>query len=339
MKPLYPAALALFAALASCSSSSSSEPEVDNPPTAASTSELAFSAQGAATSASSSSRAYEETPTTYYYPLDEDIEIKLRAYHRTSSGKTMEYDGQQDIPLTYQGPYRSRVARNYYYPLSGTMDFMAYCAVTPHTVTVANDFSFMEVDFADALQGDDDVLYAIPVNDAPCGNSAQTQDLNFNHSLAKLYFSIRAADSFGQNSITVTGVDITRCSLSGKMTISNDGGASGSYCSWEPYDSRLHNTLNESFPLTTTSHEHFIYVVPSEQTHVRLLYKISYENGDEKEATYINHKLDLTDLYWEEGHEYHYSYIIYENVIEVNYIDFQGHDVCTHCFIDSYLEF
>ncbi len=324
-------ALSLLASLYSCSSGSAIDADADDTVT---NEELSFSAQ-ASTTGATSSRAYEENPTTYYYPLDESIEIKLRAFHRALTGATMEYDGQQDIPLTYMGPYRSRVAKNYYYPLSGTMEFMAYCAETDRTVTVDEDFKNMEIDFTDQLLGDDDVLYAIPITDAPCGNSAKTQDLKFNHALAKLYFSIRAADSFGDNNITITGVDVTRCSLSGKMTIWNDGRTSD-YCTWEPYDNKLFATLDQSFPLTTEAHEHFIYVVPSEQTHVRLLYTVTYDNGDVKECTYINHQLDLTDQYWEEGHEYHYPYMLYEHLIEVNYMDFQGHDACTHCFLDSY---
>lgn len=287
---------------------------------------LTFSVTSTESSTSRANDSYKALPSTY--------DVYLRAYHIPLSGSSIHY-GYEDIPLSYVGSSYSHIASEYYYPLSGTMEFMAYSAVTEREVEVADDFTSMSVDFGNNLDGHDDVLYSIPITDAPCGTLAQTQQLKMHHGLAKLNFSVQAAESFGDNSITITGVDVTRCSRSGKMTIHNDG-RTENIVTWEPYDVKLYATLDESFPLTINPHEHFVYIVPSDQTHVRLLYTITYDNGDVKEVSYINHKLDLKNKVWEPDHEYFYKFILYEHLIEVNYIDFQGHDACTSCFLDVY---
>ncbi len=210
-----------------------------------------------------------------------------------------------------------------YWPLSGTMQYMAFAPYTTHTTTTnhyKSDGSFGKIDYEiidNNIVDQHDILYSNLLE----VSSPQThfQSLIFHHALAQINVSFTKTESAA--SIVVNKVMILNAHLDGILEVTPAPGGK-SVAEWQtnsPYSRYfLHEnatsiedvTLNAALDSNTTYSPKPIYVIPSEQTQIRIVCIIdNIERIRDVDLSFYGK--------WEMGKKYNYDFTIDANTISL----------------------
>lgn len=219
------------------------------------------------------------------FPTERDMNVSA-LYHNEKSQAVKYFE---DVTFTYT---TDSWKAGWYYPLNGTIDFMAYSTDADVTATwsIDNAINSVELAFDTALDGKEDVMYSNLLSNVSCPQN-NNQKLTFNHALAWLYFNVKAksqaaADAIEINSITVNGV-----SLSGKATIT---AAATSSVAWTnpstPADVVVPDFSAAQLTLDAQAVSNGLLVVPQNQTSFTINYTITNGSGE----NIVKHTMDYT---------------------------------------------
>lgn len=124
-----------------------------------------------------------------------------------------------------------------FYPLSGTMNFMAYgtdsktvvpiVTATPATTTAAPTaahFTQLKFDLRTA-DGTYEVVWADPVNDFACNSNPGEPLLHFHHNMVNLRFHFTPADAATSDHVLINNVKLESASTTGVYTVNLTTGA------------------------------------------------------------------------------------------------------------------
>lgn len=220
------------------------------------------------------------------FPTERGMNVSA-LYHNEKSQAVKYFE---DVKFT--NPDGSSWKAGWYYPLNGTIDFMAYSTDVDVTAvwSIDNAINSVELAFDTALDGKEDVMYSNLLSNVSCPQTVD-QKLTFKHALAWLYFNVKAksqaaADAIKINSITVNGV-----SLSGTATIT---AAATSSVAWTNLSTVADVVVPDfsaaQLTLDAQAVGNGLLVVPQNQTSFTINYTITNGSGE----NIVKHTMDYT---------------------------------------------
>ena len=177
-----------------------------------------------------------------------------------------------------------------YYPLSGTLDFVAYMPYDDDDENPVAKYDNENNTLALTWAGTEDLLYSEKLTGVSKPQAAADQKIVFSHALTKIAIKV----TFDEE-IEVTNFSLTDVYKSGTYTVNYD--------SFSVKDGRwnIDGVASESWSKSPTSDEVYeTYIVPSEMTSIVLTYNAADTEG-------LTHTITLPTEKWLEGTQYNYN--------------------------------
>ncbi len=237
------------------------------------------------------------------FPTERDMNVSA-LYHDENNTASTYFE---DVKFAY---VTDSWKAGWYYPLNGTIDFMAYSTDADVTAEwdIDNSIKSVVLTFDTALDGTEDVMYSNLLSAVSCPQSTD-QKLTFKHALAWLYFNVKAksqaaADAIKINSITVNGV-----SLSGQATIN---AAASSSVVWNKLSSVAGVVVPDFSAVQLTLDAQVVgnglLVVPQNQSSFTINYTITNGSGSDTVENTMDYTFTLTDTdKWSDAKKYIYN--------------------------------
>ncbi len=255
-----------------------------------------------------SARAIEDMPTTYA--------MWVNALYHDGEKHNFYFSSQEEKEFSYNGLWSGR-DQDYYYPYSGTMDFVAYALsdrdLHPQAVYSSEDdksaFTGIALDFGTTLDGTADVLCSERISGVECPY-VTALPMNFVHALARLTFNLESKDQETIDRLHIQSLTVHDANISGKLQVTYTN-ANRPVCSWTP---RLTSDLaisdlppfTEENPVSCS-----LNIVPQSQaTSFTLTYTIDNGNGTDSPfytTPTLTYTASFPTIAWEQGKEYTYN--------------------------------
>lgn len=225
------------------------------------------------------------------------------------------------------------------WPATGTMDFWAYsCSdytltngdnssstttenrITPVSSNIWGEldsngaFTTMTLDFANALNGQTDVMYSDVIAGKDC-SSKEVFYLNFRHALSWIIFNIDS--NTGVDNLYIYSITLKNVMTSGKLVVTNT--ANGSSTEWTPYiapGQSVAETKDMQFEAFTSytglnistaksADLKGLLILPQEETEIEIKYAFE-ANATTFETKTFDLSTESKHNYWRGGNKYTY---------------------------------
>lgn len=206
-----------------------------------------------------------------------------------------------------------------YYPYDGTMYFLAYNTDREVTATWTgtDDLEKLTLEFGNALDGQEDVLYSEYLK-VPCSGTVGIMPLKFNHALAWLNFRVKKGETTPAGIVTVNSITVNDVALGGTLTVtpSISGSTPSVSAEWTEKTTPAAKTI-AGFDATKLDSEHTelsigngVMVVPGSQTTLTISYSLDFGGGQEL-VEGLTYTCPIGEgLSWEMGKKYLYNITI-----------------------------
>lgn len=235
----------------------------------------------------------------------------LSAYLTPQDGSAVNYFVNEKFDINANGESDNlwHHSPKLYWPLDGTLSFLAYSAKTQLTGTNcvwddANAANKLILNMSEA-QSQDDVVYAAVANNS---SSSASVPMVFNHTQAWIEFDIKANTA---DLITVKDITLNNIYMKGELTI--NGGVSPSH-SWDfrsfsasdyPMESNFVSASDLFYEYDTavpTTSRFLDMLIPAQsQTSFVITYTLAGQSN------LLTYKYDMNTASWEAGKKYVYS--------------------------------
>lgn len=237
------------------------------------------------------------------FPAERDMNVSA-LYHNEKSQAVKYFE---DVKFTYA---TDSWKAGWYYPLNGTIDFMAYSTDADVTATWSIDSTINSVvlTFDTALDGKEDVMYSNLLSNVSCPQTVD-QKLTFKHALAWLYFNVKAKSQAAANAIKINSITVNGVSLSGKATITAAGTSS---VAWTELSTAADVVVPDfsaaQLTLNAQAVGNGLLVVPQNQASFTINYTITNDSGDNAGEHTMDYTFTLTDTdTWSDAKKYIYN--------------------------------
>ncbi len=260
-------------------------------------------------------------------PTDNSYTMHVTAAYLDShkTGQTAYVTYFQDEVFDFTGDAETGAWKDgWYYPLSGTIEFMAYAYPAACTTAPVATWSYTDtgvegrikqvvLDCTD-LTGAEDIMYSELKDNISCPQN-QNVSLTFSHALAWLQFNVKSATA---NVIEIQKIVVNDVSLNGDLTVvAANANASGSWQADAVDNVTILNANGEAVqPYMIANTDKFqeygnLLIVPTTDGRktATITYTITNSGGESAPMTYV---LDLaeTGKTWDEGNKYVYNITI-----------------------------
>lgn len=242
------------------------------------------------------------------FPTDRTMNVSAMYHHENGTHETYF----SNVKFSHAG---GSWKGGWYYPLNGSIDFMAYSTVSNATADwtlneTSGKIESVKLTFPTALNGEEDVMYSDSLANVSCPQSA-SKALTFRHALAWLNFTVKAKSDAAASAIKVNSITVNNVSLSGVATVT---AGSPSTVAWSD-KSAAASTAVPGFAtataLTTTAQNvgNGLLVVPGDQTSFTINYTIKNGAAEPYTEKTMNYTFDLSagDATWVDAKKYIYN--------------------------------
>lgn len=237
------------------------------------------------------------------FPTECDMNVSALYHDENNSASTYF----ENVKFTYA---TDSWKAGWYYPLNGTIDFMAYSTDAGVTATwiINSAINSVALTFDTALDGKEDVMYSNLLSAVSCPQTVD-QKLTFKHALAWLYFNVKAKSQAAADAIKINRITVNGVSLSGLATIT---AATNSSVAWTELSSAADVVVPDFSAAQLTLYAQAVgnglLVVPQNQTSFTINYTITNGSGNDAVERTMDYTFTLADTdKWSDAKKYIYN--------------------------------